>query len=282
MNKPNVRLYEIGRSSEPNRGKQTRRNEDTFKIPKVALYDVDYAILWHLKEQLRIKVEDNGVAVDVPVIYAAGERWAQIRKHGYVRDNTNRIMVPLISIRRTEVSPDERLPQANLNQRRLTVKLFPDENYSEKYGESANEFYIVDVPRFIRVSYSLTIWTQTTEQLNTIAQTIQYANNHVWGDLYQFRTQVQGTATSVETMAGADRLVKGEITLLVDAYLREEYEYHEPSVVRAYTISRISTFLEGDGPYPPPAPPSNPVEAYLTHPDFASMKFPSRRTTRLR
>lgn len=280
-NKPSVKPYEIGREAQANRVRQTKRTEDTFKIPKIAIYDVDYAVLYQLQDHLRIKVEDNGVAIDVPVVYAAGERWAQIRKNGYLRDNTNRIMTPLISIRRGEVSPDERLPQSNLNNRRLTIKVFPNENYSNKYGETANEFFVVDLPRYIRVSYTLTIWAQTTDQLNKIIQPIQYSHNHVWGDLYKFRTQVQSISNNVETAVGSDRIVKGEITLLVDAYLREEHEYHEPSIVRAYTISKVSVFVEGEGTTPTRIP-ANPVEAYLTHDQLAKMASPSRKITRLR
>lgn len=280
-NKPLIRPYQIGREVVPSRVKQTKRTEDTFKIPKVSVYDVDYAILWHLQDQLRIKVEDKGVAIDVPVIYAAGERWAQIRKNGFLRDNANRIMAPLISIRRTDVAADERLPQSNLNNRRLTVKLYPNENYSNKYGETANEFYIVDLPRYIRVTYNVSIWTQTTDQLNGIIQTIQYANNHVWGDMYKFRTQVQSTSLSIEMSTGNDRVVKAEMSLLVDAYLREEFEYHEPSVVRAYTISRVSVFVEAES-LAPTSNPQNPVQAYLTQEQLAAMSAPSRKITRLR
>lgn len=280
-NKPSVKPYEIGREAQANRVYQTKRTEDTFKLPKIAIYDVDYAVLYHLQQQLRIQVEDNGVAIDVPVIYASGERWTQIRKNGFLRDRTNRIMTPLISIRRGEVSPDERLPQSNLNNRRLTIKVFPNENYSNKYGETPNEFFIVDLPRYIRVGYSLTIWTQTTDQLNSIIQTIQYAHNHVWGDLYKFRTQVQSISTNVETAVGNDRIVKGEISLLVDAYLREEHEYHEPSIVRAYTISKVSVFVEGEGVTPVNTP-ANPVQAFLTHEQLAKMSSPSRKITRLR
>lgn len=281
MDKPNVRLYEIGRETKVSRVAQTRRDEDTFKMPKIGLYDADRAVMWQLKEQLRIKVEDNGVAIDVPVVYASGERWAQIRKHGYIRDNTNRLMVPLISIRRGDVRVDERLPQSNLNNRRLTVKLFPNNNYANKYGETANEFFIVDLPRYVRVSYTLGIWTQTNEQLNDIVQKIQYSHNHVWGDMYKFRTQVEGVTTGIETSVGTDRLVKAEVSILVDAYLREEYEYHEPSVVRAYTISTVSVFMEAEV-YPTLKTPSNPVEAYLTHDQLAAMSHPSRKLSRMR
>lgn len=281
MDKPNIRLYEIGTETKANRVYQVKRSEDTFKMPKVGLHDADRAMMFQLKEQLRIKVEDNGVAIDVPVVYASGQRWAQIRKHGYIRDNTNRLMVPLISIRRGDVRVDERLPQSNLNNRKLTVKLFPNNNYSNKYGETANEFFIVNLPRYVRVSYTLNIWTQTSQQLNDILQTIQYAHNHVWGDMYKYRTQVEGATTGVEAMVGSDRMVKAEVSLLVDAYLREEHEYHEPSVIRAYTISRIPVFMEAEV-VPFPTIPSNPVQAYLTNDQLAKMSSPSRKITRLR
>lgn len=275
---PPLKPYEIGRTIEASRGFQTDRSNDTFKIPKISIYDVDYAMLWHMQEQLRIKVEDNGNLIDVPVIYAAGEKWAQIQKYGHLRDNKNRIMRPLLSIRRTEVAVDDRLPQKNLNARRLTIKAFPTDKQAGQDGLDGMEFYIIDVPRFIRVTYNVSVWAQTTEQLNSIIQTVQYADNHVWGDFYKFRTQVLAISNTIESGVGVDRIVKADFSLLVDAYLREEYEYHEPSVVKAFTITKVQVAYETEPVTQTTRLPSNPVEAYL----FSELRTPRSKTSRLR
>lgn len=50
-----------------NRAQEMRRDNDIIKIPKVTLYDIDYAIYYHLTEQLKPVVTQNDVQVPVPL-----------------------------------------------------------------------------------------------------------------------------------------------------------------------------------------------------------------------
>ena len=51
-----------------NRSNDTRRDNDSFKTPSITLYDIDYAILYFLKEKINFQIEENGRMINVPVI----------------------------------------------------------------------------------------------------------------------------------------------------------------------------------------------------------------------
>ncbi|WP_323166866.1 hypothetical protein, partial [Pseudomonas bubulae] len=74
-----------------------------------------YAVFYHLNKFIRFKVTQENNSIEVPVIFSGGEKWSQIRQHGYARDNNNKIMAPLITINRTGMSSDERIPSTTIN-----------------------------------------------------------------------------------------------------------------------------------------------------------------------
>ena len=75
--------------------RQIRANEGAsdFKIQSgvrainIALYDVDYAVKWHLESKINPTILENQAVLTVPIIFASGEKWTMIRKNGYLRDN---------------------------------------------------------------------------------------------------------------------------------------------------------------------------------------------------
>jgi hypothetical protein len=231
-----------------NRARQMRRDNDTVKTPKITLYDIDYAILYHLSQNMKLKVTQEGRSIDVPVVYADGEKWAQVRSRGFMRDSKNKVMAPIIAIRRSNVETDSRLPILDLNNYVPHRKFYPYKTMNMQYdklsGQVARkpsyEFYMVDAPNFVRVQYDIILWTNTVEQMNNLTQAIITVSNHMWGDYYTFRTVVTNMAMNNTNSVGEDRVVSTNIALQVDGYLREEFEYHESTVRKAYTIKTVN------------------------------------------
>ena len=58
-----------------NRAEQTRRDNDTVKIPKCSIYDVDYAILSYIREVIRPQVIEDQLPVAVPAMFANAEKY---------------------------------------------------------------------------------------------------------------------------------------------------------------------------------------------------------------
>lgn len=249
-----IRPYQDGASSGAiQREQEIRRDNDTVKIPKVTLFDIDYAIFYHLTEVLKLRVNENGNSIPVPAMFTSGEKWSQIRQHGYLRDVNKKVLAPLIAIRRTSVAADDRLPMVDVNNYNPTFRLVPYRTFNMQYdrvagqylNKESHEFYLVDVPDYVRVGYELILWTDLQEQMNNLVQPIVGISDHVWGDFYKFRTNVQDVTHDNVNVPGEDRLVKTTITLQVDGYLRGEFEYQNSKMQKAHSIKKVKFLEEG-------------------------------------
>lgn len=248
INQNRIPPFEEGyQTGDINRATQMRRDTDTVKTPKISLYDIDYAIMYHLSQNMKLKVREANVMIDVPVLYADGEKWSQIRSRGFLRDDKNKPMAPMIAIRRTSVDADDRLPFPDMNNNVPYLRFYPYKNMNMQYDRLSGqmnrkpsyEMHMVDVPNFVRVSYDLVIWTNMVEQMNGLIQAIIAVSNHLWGDFYTFRTVASTATMNTTNNTGEDRVVSSTVSLLVDGRLREEFEYHEPTIRKAYTIKTV-------------------------------------------
>lgn len=250
----NIPPFQEGYQTPPiNRATQMRRDTDTVVTPSVGLYDIDYSIMYHLSQNLKLQVTENNRLIDIPVIYGDGERWMQIRARGYMRDPSNRVMAPAIVIRRNSVDADTRLPFPNMNNSVPKTKFYPYVTMNTQYDRVSQsrtpsyEYYTVDVPQYVRVSYSLIVWTHMIDQLNTVLQKISAASNHLWGDYYTFRTVADSMTMNTDNNSGGDRIVSADVSLTVDGWLRDEFKYHEPTMQKAHSIKKVEFNDDGIG-----------------------------------
>lgn len=260
MSKPTILPYQDGRAGpSPNREAQMRRDTDTTKVPKIGLYDIDYAVYYHLKDNLKPQVSENGSSIPVPVMFASGEKWAQIRANGFLRDKDKKVQSPLMVLKRGSIEQDTRIqllpgqvwggnstfyPSKRIQTYKNTGMQFDSVSGQYLTNESI-EMYMVDMPEYVRVNYDLIVWTDLQEQMNVLVQGIIPLSGHVWGDFYKFRTQVQGITHDNVNVPGEDRLIKTTITLYVDGYLRNEYEYQQSKIQKAFSIKRVKFLEEG-------------------------------------
>ena len=87
-----------------NRGNIKRRTNDEVKNVEVGLLDVDASIMYYFNEVIKPSVMEQGEEVKVPLMYANPERWAAIRKTGFMRDSKRQIITPVIVFKRTSMS----------------------------------------------------------------------------------------------------------------------------------------------------------------------------------
>lgn len=72
-------------------------------IPSVGLEDVDRALFSLFDKEIPFQVSTETETKRVPIIFATGERWAQFKNGRALRDKNNSLMLPLITIGRTNV-----------------------------------------------------------------------------------------------------------------------------------------------------------------------------------
>lgn len=233
-----------------NRAREVRRDDDTFRTPAISIYDVDYAIMYYLKNVIDLQVEQNESMVDVPIVYASAEIWSQIQGRGYLRDKQGKILAPYGVIKRLSMSEDERFKKLDVNypvegsNLLIRPKERNFENIRDQHNKTTNsnfseEFYISVMPEFYKVEYELVFFSYYIEQMNNIVQNIIPASNFVWGDSYKFRTYVGSISFDNINPSNSERLVKSIIPLTVDARLQSEFELRKSTIRKAYSVKRI-------------------------------------------
>lgn len=246
---PQLQPYQDGSTDGSiNRANEVRR-DDLVKVPSIGIYDIDFAVYSHLVNQIKPTVVENGDnSIEVPVQFANGETWSQIRQYGFIRDGTNKVMAPIIILRRSSIATDDRFPiQDTRNPFVGKFTVVPYKTNSMQWDRIAGQYqvkesiesYVVDIPKNLRFSYELVIFTDLVEQMNVIIQAILGATNQMWGDYFKFRTVIQDTTHDNVNLPGEDRLVKTTMTLQVDGHIRNEYEYHESKIQKQFSVKRV-------------------------------------------
>jgi len=86
---------------------KTHQGSPDFTIPSVGLEDVDVSIFNLFEKEITLQVNgDNSTPQKVPVIFAAGEKWALLKKRKAIRDRNGSLILPLVTIVRNSISQD--------------------------------------------------------------------------------------------------------------------------------------------------------------------------------
>ena len=89
-----------------NRGNQLSFRGDTVKPFSIGIQDIDEAIFYYMRNIIKPTTIQNGVPQPVPVIYGSSEKWNQFQKRGYLRDVNGETMLPIIVVKRTNLTKD--------------------------------------------------------------------------------------------------------------------------------------------------------------------------------
>jgi hypothetical protein len=104
-----------------NRANQIRRDDDVIRTPKRSIYDIDYAIKTFIEKEIQPTILDNATTISVPVIFAHGEKWDNVRRLGYMRDEKGMLQSPAIMIKRNSFVERD-------NYKTLDVNINPGQN----------------------------------------------------------------------------------------------------------------------------------------------------------
>jgi hypothetical protein len=228
MSKPLVGLESEGFEKPVNRAYETRRDNDSFVNTKITLYDIDYAILWWLENKIKPHVIENDVRVDVSVKFASGEIAQDVQKDGYLRDSFKGLHL--------EDTPfANRIVQKTTRQKRSAEPI--DALINVKKSETT---YLTAIPRAVRVSYDLLIWTDYISQMNHIVQDIMQTSGYDWGDTWKFDTMVESTSFETEVSLGERRAVRSNMSLNVRGYLLDDFNLDKSTVTKAHSVKRVN------------------------------------------
>lgn len=257
MSKPklNKTYSTFTRNQEVNRSEEIRRDNDTIKTPKCTIYDVDNAIISYLSDIVQLQIIENNNIVPVPVIYANGEKWAQIRERGYMYDSGDKLMTPAAVVKRNSITERDMLKKLDVNwnpegdndyaRNTLTFENpYSKRNRYDRFSVLQNtrprrELYVSTVPEYVDVSYDLLLWAEYTEQLNSMIEQIMPLGGFAWGTTWKFPTFIQDYTFETSSTPGEDRIVRASLPLTVKATLLMPYELRRSSLQKRYSIKRV-------------------------------------------
>jgi len=231
-----------------NRVEQVRRDNDSVGTHDINIYKIDNSIKWFIDNVIKPKVENNGQLLSVPVMYASPEKWASIQRQGFIRDDNGKILAPLISYSRTSVTKRADLVKNSVssgNGNEIVMKSkYNSQNTYDKFSILHNqvpqeEYFTINVPDYVDVSYDFTIWADYTSQLNHIIEQILYFTGQAWGDTYKFTTNTDSFSFTTTNTSGEDRLVQATTTLVSKAYLLPEDAAGESNMKKQISVSKI-------------------------------------------
>jgi len=202
-----------------NRGYTRSVKGDDVKQFNVGLRDIDETIIYYFNNVIKPSVIQNGVKINVPILYGSPERWAAVQKDGFYRDKNGKIQTPLIIFKRDSIEKNRtlgnKLDANSPNNFAIFEKKFSKKNIYDRFSslitrEPVRELYGVIIPDYVNIVYSCIVFTEYVEQMNKIVEGINFASDAYWGDpeRFNFRAMIDTYTTTTELTQGQDRTVK--------------------------------------------------------------------------
>ena len=236
-----------------NRAKQIKSQKGDLK-QSISLFDIDYAIMSYLEDTVLPELDDNGKALKIPVIYGNSERWEGARRQGVYRDTHGKLQLPLMMLRRTSVAKNESMPMLNRHTSYQGITKYSKENRYDRFtllGKSITpkyEIYNITMPDYVEINYECMGWTNYTEHLNIVIESLTFASDEYWGDKqkFKFNTTISDYNMVNEVGEGTERINRVEFTLNVKAYLLPEKFDGENTIKKSISTKRVVVATETD------------------------------------
>jgi hypothetical protein len=238
---------------------------DTVKPFVVGLQDIDEAIMFYFQNVIRPFVYQNGVRIEVPVIYGSPEKWKSVQKDGYYKDKNGAIMAPLIMFKRDTMDKNRSLTnKLDANYPHLYTswaKAYNPKNAYSNFNVLTNripvqQFVVNVVPDYVNLTYTCAIQTYYVEQMNKIIEAINYASDSYWGDpeRFKFKASIDSYSTAIEVSDNSNRIIKGTFTIKLFGYIVPDTVQKDVTAIKKYnskaqviigleTVNGVSEFV---------------------------------------
>jgi len=202
----------------------------------ITLKDVDTAVLNHVKNVMKPLVKEANETFKIPVYYGNEERWKSARKRGVLRDKNNALILPLIMLRRTEVSRNDLSGQSfphDIKGKHIDVvraNKWSKDNQYDRFSVQQGVQPVYDVittgmPNYTDVTYEFILWTNFIEQMNPLVESFVDQSHTYWGDgtNMKFLCNIDSISDASEMNQDGERFIKSTFSVTSKAYLLPEY-----------------------------------------------------------
>jgi hypothetical protein len=245
-----------------NRALETRRDNDIVKTPNVGLYHIDYAVKSFLEQRVKPTVEQDGEIIPVPVRYASGEKWASVQRDGFLRDGKGKVQAPIIVFNRNSMNRRDDLKfNKVLDDREMKSVFRRKYNIHNRYDAlnmpdpvlynswRNSEFYSIELPDYVDISYNMTIWCDYTAQVNEISQQILYFSGQAWGETYKFMVTADSFTFETTNNTGEERMVKATVDFSIKAHIINKDVGKQANQSKFYNPKKVVRFTEAVNDY---------------------------------
>lgn len=235
-----------------NRGNDNRFESTDPPALKVTLMMINEIVLEYFTKKIVPTVKEQDITRVVPVLYGSAERWAMIRKFGFIRDPDNqKLFTPLIMLRRVKVEQGKLKNPNNTYMYRTLDSGWNRRNAYDKFAVQNNiipsqAFRTVVIPDYMDLTYEVMLWTDYQEQMDNLVEQINVENQLYWGERnnFKFRVNIDSFDSQTELPAELDRVVRTSFTMKVGAYLLPEKLVKNftpaPTDVKAYSPKKLT------------------------------------------
>jgi len=270
------RTGELGRGADlstrkiNNRQGNLRSSVPTNNFTKdfsTTLKDIDSCLMNHIKYVMgpTMKVREGHETISIPVYYGNEERWANIQKHGALRDKNGSLLMPAICFKRTAVNFTDAMPYSHdwdVDGSRILISRtsqWSKENNYDRFSvqqgkKPAIERLTTGAPDWVDCSYEFVCVTNYTEQMNRIIEVFAYHENTYFGTGtdYKFMGSIEGGFSDAsEINVGSERLIKTTFTWMLKGYLlprtsKQQVMGHIFELGAVLSPSKVVFGFEGD------------------------------------
>ena len=253
-NKPNPdRTEGLGADPILNRADQTRRDDDVIRSASRTIYDIDYAIKWYIENEIEPQITANKNLISVPTIFANGEKWDNVRRLGYIRDEKGMLQSPLLMLKRNSMAERDNRKGLDVNRTLTDNRLIYRSKYNSKNRyedelfpiptnpkQHSQKVYVVDIPKYITIEYELMLWCDFTTQMNELVDQILPYGRFAWGnEQNRYETIIGNVSFETVNTVGEDRLVRATIPLTVYGTLLSEHETKISTLKKMYSVKKL-------------------------------------------
>lgn len=213
----------------------------------VILEDIDRSFHKAINDVVDSHVRTNKGWKKVKVLFSTKERWAAIRNNTGVRDANGRLILPLITVTRTNHQRSDSFIYSGLNEVTIAKRLHKHSIYNKKSFEwderntqnknfasrhkntPLYEYITFPNAATLEVTYDVSFWTDYMQQNNTMyEQTINkfgYANEamfHIFTDSgFHFPAKLESTnnESNLEEFSEDEKVIKHTLSYTVFPYL---------------------------------------------------------------
>jgi glutaredoxin len=253
-NKPNPgRTEGLLPDQQLNRAEQTRRDDDVIRGAQRTVYDIDYAIKSYIENEIEPQITSNENLINVPVIFSNGEKWDNVRRLGYIRDEKGKLQSPLIMIKRSSLQERDNKKGLDVNRTLSDNRIIYKSRYNEKnrYQDelfpiptnppaNSSKIYVVDIPKYVNIEYEMMLWCDFTTQMNELVDQILPYSRFAWGnESNRYETMIGNVSFETVNTTGEDRLVRATIPLTVMGTLLSDHETKISTLKKMYSVKKV-------------------------------------------